>query len=57
MKLDHSPSSPRAPHNALTCRGDSERDDPVDPLSPADEAQLLNWDAEKFRQSLDQRAL
>jgi rhamnose utilization protein RhaD (predicted bifunctional aldolase and dehydrogenase) len=30
-------------------------DDPVSPLSPADEAQLLNWDAEKYRQSLDQR--
>jgi hypothetical protein len=31
-------------------------DDPVNPLSPADEAQLLNWDAEKYRRSLDQRA-
>lgn len=31
-------------------------DDPVDPLSSADEAQLLNWDAEKYRRSLDQRA-
>jgi len=30
-------------------------EDPVDPLSHADEAQLLNWDAEKYRQSLDQR--
>ena len=29
--------------------------DPVDPLSSADEAQLLNWDAEKYRRSLDQR--
>ena len=37
----------------VTCRlasGDS-----VDPLSPADEAQLLTWDAEKYRQSLDKR--
>jgi rhamnose utilization protein RhaD (predicted bifunctional aldolase and dehydrogenase) len=31
-------------------------DDPIDPLNPADEAQLLDWDAEKYRQSLDQRA-
>jgi rhamnose utilization protein RhaD (predicted bifunctional aldolase and dehydrogenase) len=38
----------------VTCRLAS--DDPVDPLSPADEAQLLNWDAEKYRQSLDQGA-
>ena len=38
----------------VTCRLASK--DPVDPLSPADEAQLLNWDAEKYRQSLDQRA-
>jgi rhamnose utilization protein RhaD (predicted bifunctional aldolase and dehydrogenase) len=38
----------------VTCRLAS--DDEVDPLSPADEAQLLNWDAEKYRQSLDQRA-
>lgn len=38
----------------VTCRLESE--DPVDPLSAADEAQLLNWDAEKYRQSLDQRA-
>jgi rhamnose utilization protein RhaD (predicted bifunctional aldolase and dehydrogenase) len=30
--------------------------DLVDPLSPANEAQLLDWDAEKYRQSLDQRA-
>jgi rhamnose utilization protein RhaD (predicted bifunctional aldolase and dehydrogenase) len=30
-------------------------DDRIDPLSPADEAQLLDWDAEKYRQSLDQR--
>ena len=37
----------------VTCRLAS--DDPIDPLSPADEAQLLNWDAEKYRQSLDQR--
>lgn len=31
------------------------RADLPDPLSPADEAQLLDWDAEKYRQSLDQR--
>jgi rhamnose utilization protein RhaD (predicted bifunctional aldolase and dehydrogenase) len=28
-------------------------DDPIAPLSADDEAQLLNWDAEKYRQSLD----
>jgi rhamnose utilization protein RhaD (predicted bifunctional aldolase and dehydrogenase) len=28
---------------------------PIEPLSPDDEAQLLNWDAEKYRQSLDAR--
>ena len=38
----------------VTCRLASE--DPIDPLSPAEETQLLNWDAEKYRQSLDQRA-
>ena len=38
----------------VTCR--LAIDDPIDPLNPADEAQLLNWDAEKYRQSLDQRA-
>jgi rhamnose utilization protein RhaD (predicted bifunctional aldolase and dehydrogenase) len=37
----------------VTCRLAS--DDLVDPLNPADEAWLLNWDAEKYRQSLDQR--
>ena len=37
----------------VTCR--LAIDDAIDPLSPADEAQLLNWDAEKYRQSLDQR--
>jgi rhamnose utilization protein RhaD (predicted bifunctional aldolase and dehydrogenase) len=37
----------------VTCRLTS--DDCVDPLSAADEAQLLNWDAEKYRQSLDRR--
>jgi len=37
----------------VTCRLKS--DDPVEPLSPEDEAQLLNWDAEKYRQSLDVR--
>ncbi len=37
----------------VTCRLAS--DDSIDPLSSADEAQLLNWDAEKYRQSLDQR--
>jgi rhamnose utilization protein RhaD (predicted bifunctional aldolase and dehydrogenase) len=30
-------------------------DDPIAPLSADDEAQLLNWDAEKYRQSLDAR--
>ena len=30
-------------------------DDPIAPLSPDDEAQLLDWDAEKYRQSLDAR--
>jgi rhamnose utilization protein RhaD (predicted bifunctional aldolase and dehydrogenase) len=29
--------------------------DSIDPLSPADEADLLDWDAEKYRQSLDER--
>jgi rhamnose utilization protein RhaD (predicted bifunctional aldolase and dehydrogenase) len=38
----------------VTCR--LAIDDPIDPLKPADEAQLLNWDAEKYRQSLDRRA-
>ena len=38
----------------VTCRVAS--DDSIDPLSPADEAQLLDWDAEKYRQSLDQGA-
>lgn len=38
----------------VTCR--VAREDPLDPLNPEDEAQLLNWDAEKYRQSLDQRA-
>jgi rhamnose utilization protein RhaD (predicted bifunctional aldolase and dehydrogenase) len=38
----------------VTCR--LATDDPIDPLSPADEAELLDWDAEKYRQSLDQRA-
>jgi rhamnose utilization protein RhaD (predicted bifunctional aldolase and dehydrogenase) len=37
----------------VTCRLNS--DDPIAPLSPDDEAQLLNWDAEKYRQSLDAR--
>jgi rhamnose utilization protein RhaD (predicted bifunctional aldolase and dehydrogenase) len=37
----------------VTCRLAS--DDPIDPLSPTDEAQLLHWDAEKYRQSLDRR--
>jgi rhamnose utilization protein RhaD (predicted bifunctional aldolase and dehydrogenase) len=30
-------------------------DDPIDPLTAEDEADLLDWDAEKYRQSLDQR--
>ncbi len=38
----------------VTCRVAS--DDSIDPLSPADEAQLLDWDAEKYRQSLDRGA-
>lgn len=38
----------------VTCRLRS--DDPIAPLSPDDEAQLLNWDAEKYRQSLDARS-
>ena len=37
----------------VTSRLDS--DDPISPLSADDEAQLLNWDAEKYRQSLDAR--
>ena len=32
-----------------------ESGDPISPLSANDEAQLLNWDAEKYRQSLDAR--
>jgi rhamnose utilization protein RhaD (predicted bifunctional aldolase and dehydrogenase) len=35
----------------VTCRLAS--DDPIAPLSPDDEAQLLNWDAEMYRRSLD----
>lgn len=38
----------------VTCRLKS--DDPIAPLSLDDEAQLLNWDAEKYRQWLDARA-
>jgi rhamnose utilization protein RhaD (predicted bifunctional aldolase and dehydrogenase) len=38
----------------ITCRIAS--DDVVDPLTSAEEDQLLNWDAEKYRQSLDQRS-
>jgi len=37
----------------VTCR--LQAHDPIEPLSPDDEAQLLNWDAEKYRQSLDVR--
>jgi len=37
----------------VTCRLRIE--DPIAPLSLDDEAQLLNWDAEKYRQSLDAR--
>jgi rhamnose utilization protein RhaD (predicted bifunctional aldolase and dehydrogenase) len=54
---DTATSSARALARCLadvTCR--LATDDPIDPLTPADEAQLLNWDAEKYRQSLDQRA-
>jgi rhamnose utilization protein RhaD (predicted bifunctional aldolase and dehydrogenase) len=38
----------------VTCRIAS--DDVVDPLTAAEEDQLLDWDAEKYRQSLDQRS-
>jgi rhamnose utilization protein RhaD (predicted bifunctional aldolase and dehydrogenase) len=31
-------------------------DDPIVPLTAEDEADLLDWDAEKYRQSLDKRA-
>jgi rhamnose utilization protein RhaD (predicted bifunctional aldolase and dehydrogenase) len=37
----------------VTCR--LSENDPIDPLTPEDEAQLLDWDAEKYRQSLDKR--
>ena len=37
----------------VTCRLQS--DDPIAALSADDEAQLLNWDAEKYRQLLDAR--
>jgi rhamnose utilization protein RhaD (predicted bifunctional aldolase and dehydrogenase) len=37
----------------VTCR--LSVDDPVEPLRPEEEAQLLDWDAEKYRQSLDAR--
>jgi rhamnose utilization protein RhaD (predicted bifunctional aldolase and dehydrogenase) len=38
----------------VTCRIANE--DVVDPLTAAEEDQLLDWDAEKYRQSLDQRS-
>lgn len=53
---DSATSSARALARCLadvTCR--LAGDDPVEPLSAADEAQLIDWDAEKYRQSLDQR--
>jgi rhamnose utilization protein RhaD (predicted bifunctional aldolase and dehydrogenase) len=37
----------------VTCRLSG--NDPIDPLTDADEADLLDWDAEKYRQSLDKR--
>jgi rhamnose utilization protein RhaD (predicted bifunctional aldolase and dehydrogenase) len=37
----------------VTCRLSA--DDPIDPLTPADEVDLIDWDAEKYRQSLDMR--
>ena len=37
----------------VTCRLSG--DDPIDPLTVEDEADLLDWDAEKYRQSLDKR--
>jgi rhamnose utilization protein RhaD (predicted bifunctional aldolase and dehydrogenase) len=38
----------------VTCR--IAKEDVPDPLTAAEEGQLLNWDAEKYRQSLDQRS-
>jgi rhamnose utilization protein RhaD (predicted bifunctional aldolase and dehydrogenase) len=37
----------------VTCRLSDT--DPIDPLTAADEADLLDWDAEKYRQLLDKR--
>jgi rhamnose utilization protein RhaD (predicted bifunctional aldolase and dehydrogenase) len=37
----------------VTCR--LSENDPIDSLTAEDEAQLLDWDAEKYRQSLDKR--
>jgi rhamnose utilization protein RhaD (predicted bifunctional aldolase and dehydrogenase) len=37
----------------VTCRLSD--NDPIDPLTAAEEADLLGWDAEKYRQSLDTR--
>jgi rhamnose utilization protein RhaD (predicted bifunctional aldolase and dehydrogenase) len=37
----------------VTCRLSA--NDPIDPLTPVDEADLLDWDAERYRQSLDKR--
>jgi rhamnose utilization protein RhaD (predicted bifunctional aldolase and dehydrogenase) len=37
----------------VTCRFSG--NDPIDPLTAADEADLLDWDAEKYRLSLDKR--
>jgi rhamnose utilization protein RhaD (predicted bifunctional aldolase and dehydrogenase) len=56
--LQHEAATPGA-HALIRCLADVtcrlRSDDPIAPLSPDDEAQLLNWDAEKYRQSLDAR--
>jgi rhamnose utilization protein RhaD (predicted bifunctional aldolase and dehydrogenase) len=56
--LMHETATPGA-RALMRCLADVTRrlanDDPIAPLSVADEAQLLNWDAEKYRQSLDVR--
>jgi rhamnose utilization protein RhaD (predicted bifunctional aldolase and dehydrogenase) len=56
--LMHDDASPSA-HALARCLADVTRrlcgDDPIHPLTAADEADLLDWDAEKYRQSLDRR--
>ena len=56
--LVHEAATPAA-RALLRCLADVTRrleaGDPIAPLSADDEAQLLNWDAEKYRQSLDAR--